>query len=56
MLEYTAINDDVVVESKDQLTWEVLVFCAAAYNWVEFKSFNDKDAAIAWASDPKNVQ
>ena len=57
MLDYTIINDDVIVQGLvggDK--YDVLVFCAASHNWVSYNSFDTKEAAVAWAKIEENVQ
>ena len=38
--------------------WVVMVLCEMidySYKWVEWHSFNRRDDAVAWASNPQNV-
>lgn len=57
MVDYTLINDDVIVQGTvggDK--YDVLVFCPAAHNWVTYNSFISKEAAVAWAKIEENVK
>lgn len=57
MLEYTIINDDVIVQKRaDDDQYDVLVFSAASHNWVIYNSFDSKEAAIEWAKIEENVK
>lgn len=57
MLDYTVINDDVIVQGLvggDH--YDILVFSAASHNWVIYNSFDTKEAAIEWAKIEENVK
>lgn len=57
MLDYTLINDDVIVQGLvDGYTFRVFVFSSASHEWVIYNSFDTKEEAIAWAKIPENVE
>ncbi len=57
MLDYTVINDDVIVQKRaDGDQYDVLVFSVASHNWVIYNSFISKEAAIEWAKIEENVK
>lgn len=57
MIDYTLINDDVIVQGLvDGHTFRVLVFSSASHEWVIYNSFDTKEAAIEWAKIPENVK
>jgi hypothetical protein len=54
--EYISINDNVFIQlSPYKSKYNVFVFSASVHTWVLSNSFLFKHDAIAWASDPENL-